>query len=92
VSSQRTLAYLSFCDKSFSQVKILGSTLVCITNDDKLLHVYGIVIMIKKLQLKKNKERFLKIFKMKCVLISYIMQVKMKRKAMSVVKKNYIYI
>jgi hypothetical protein len=37
---------------------------------------------------KKNKEVFLKLFKIKCVFLSYIIQVKMKIRAMNVVKNK----
>ncbi len=41
-----------------------------------------------KIVINKKKERFLKFFKIKCVFLFNIIQVKMKRNAMSVVKKN----
>jgi hypothetical protein len=50
--------------------------MLCIMSEDKLLCVFGIVIMLTKKT--KNKEKFLKIF---------TIQIKMKRKAMNIVKK-----
>jgi hypothetical protein len=59
-------------------------------SDNKLLCVFGIVIMITKLPKKKNnnKEKFLKFFEVNYVFIFFTIQIKMKRKARSVVKKK----
>jgi len=66
----------------------MGFALLCTTSDDKLLCIFEIVNMLTKLQQTKNKERFLKIFKIKYVFIYYTIQVKMKRKVMIVVKNK----
>jgi hypothetical protein len=48
-----------------------------------MINLYMHLELYNKIIITKNKERF---FKMKCVFLSYIIQVKMKRKAMNVVK------